>query len=92
MVKERGGNVLMNEEFAEKKEEFFEELMNVENERGRRTDGGQLVNREVQMISKEEVGAHVKRVMSGKVPHDIQKVIRSFTVMTGCQQSNCGTA
>lgn len=42
--------------------EYFEELINVENERQIRTDGAELVTQEVQRISKEEVRAAMKQI------------------------------
>ena len=53
--------------------EYFEELMNVENERGERTDRAQAVNQEVPQISKEEVRAAMERMKRGKAvgPDDI---------------------
>ena len=53
--------------------EYFEELMNGENERGRRLDEAEIVNQEVQQISAEEVRAAMNRMKTGKAvgPHDI---------------------
>lgn len=38
VIKDKDGKVLMSEEFGEKWKEYFDELMNVENERQRRRD------------------------------------------------------
>lgn len=46
--------------------EYFEELMNVENERERRLGDVEIVNQEVQGIKEDEVRAAMKRMKSGK--------------------------
>lgn len=46
--------------------EYFEELMNVKNERVRRLDDVEMVHQEVQGISEDEVKAAMKRMKSGK--------------------------
>ena len=55
--------------------EYFEELMNGENERERerRLDGAEIVNQEVQQISAEEIRAAMNRMKTEKVvgPDDI---------------------
>lgn len=51
VIKDRGGNELMSEGSVLRKwREYFEELMDVENE-SERKDGEQLVNQDVQRIS-----------------------------------------
>ena len=52
--------------------EYYEELINGENERERRLDEAEIVNQEVQQIS-SEVRAAMNRMMTGKVvgPDDI---------------------
>lgn len=42
VIKDKDGKVLMSEEFGEKWKEYFDELMNVENERRRRRDGSYI--------------------------------------------------
>ncbi len=46
--------------------EYFEELMNVQNERERRLGDVEMVNQEVQGIREDEVRAAMKRMKSGK--------------------------
>ncbi|KAJ8347031.1 hypothetical protein SKAU_G00284320 [Synaphobranchus kaupii] len=74
VIKDRDGKVLTSEDSVMRRwKEYFEELMNEENERERRTDNVEIVNQEVQEISKEEVRAAMKRMKSGKAvgPDDI---------------------
>ncbi|KAL7867553.1 hypothetical protein SRHO_G00089370 [Serrasalmus rhombeus] len=74
LIKDREGNVLLSEQrVLSRWKEYFEELMNEENERERRTTGGEIVDQEVQRISKVEVRAALKRMKNGKAvgPDDI---------------------
>uniref|UniRef100_A0AAR2LU20 Reverse transcriptase domain-containing protein n=1 Tax=Pygocentrus nattereri TaxID=42514 RepID=A0AAR2LU20_PYGNA len=74
LIKDREGNVLVSEQrVLSRWKEYFEELMNEENERERRTTGGEIVDQEVQRISKVEVRAALKRMKNGKAvgPDDI---------------------
>ncbi|KAJ8375265.1 hypothetical protein SKAU_G00058450 [Synaphobranchus kaupii] len=74
VIKDRDGKVLTSEDSVMRRwKEYFEELMNEENERERRTDNVEIVNQEVQEISKEEVRAAMRRMKSGKAvgPDDI---------------------
>ncbi|KAF7705380.1 hypothetical protein C0J45_6915 [Silurus meridionalis] len=73
-IKDGDGNVLTSEESVLRRwREYFEQLMNEENERKRRLDGVEMVKQEVDRISKEEVRAVIKRMKSGKLvgPDDI---------------------
>ncbi|KAI5624348.1 gastrula zinc finger protein XlCGF28.1-like [Silurus asotus] len=73
-VKDGEGNVLTSEESVLRRwREYFEQLMNEENQRERRLDDVELVKQEVDRISKEEVRAAIKRMKSGKSvgPDDI---------------------
>uniref|UniRef100_A0AAR2JL50 ribonuclease H n=1 Tax=Pygocentrus nattereri TaxID=42514 RepID=A0AAR2JL50_PYGNA len=74
LIKDREGNVLVSvERVLSRWKEYFEELMNEENERERRTTGGEIVDQEVQRINKVEVRAALKRIKNGKAvgPDDI---------------------
>ncbi|KAF7693224.1 hypothetical protein HF521_008540 [Silurus meridionalis] len=73
-VKDGEGNVLTSEESVLKRwREYFEQLMNEENQRERRLDDVKLVKQEVDRISKEEVKAAIKRMKIAKSvgPDDI---------------------
>ncbi|KAI5627956.1 hypothetical protein C0J50_3222 [Silurus asotus] len=73
-VKDGQGNVLTSEESVLRRwREYFEQLMNEENQRERRLDDVELVKQDVDRISKEEVRAAIKRMKSGKSvgPDDI---------------------
>ncbi|KAI5609347.1 protein kinase C-binding protein NELL2-like [Silurus asotus] len=73
-VKDGEGNVLTSEESVLRRwREYFEQLMNEENQRERRLDDVELVKQDVDRISKEEVRAAIKRMKSGKSvgPDDI---------------------
>ncbi|KAI5615215.1 hypothetical protein C0J50_10889, partial [Silurus asotus] len=73
-VKDGEGNVLTSEESVLRRwREYFEQLMNKENQRERSLDDVELVKQEVDKISKEEVRAVIKRMKSDKSvgPDDI---------------------
>ncbi|KAI5624580.1 hypothetical protein C0J50_15862 [Silurus asotus] len=73
-IKDREGNVLTSEESVLRRwSEYFEQLMNEENQRERRLDDVELVKQDVDRISKEEVRAAIKRMKNGKSvgPDDI---------------------
>ncbi|KAI5093469.1 hypothetical protein C0J45_16607 [Silurus meridionalis] len=73
-VKDGEGNVLTSEESVLRRwREYFEQLMNEENQRERRLDDVKLVKQEVDRISKEEVKAAIKRMKIAKSvgPDDI---------------------
>ncbi|MCJ8738184.1 hypothetical protein PDJAM_G00032500 [Pangasius djambal] len=74
VIKERGGRVLTSEESVQRRwKEYFEELMNEENERGKRVEGVTSVEQRVDKIRKDEVRKALKRMKSGKAvgPDDI---------------------
>ncbi|KAI5089302.1 histone H4 transcription factor [Silurus meridionalis] len=73
-VKDGEGNVLTSEESVLRRwREYFEQLMNEENQRERRLDDVEMVKQDVDKISKEEVRAAIKRMKIGKSvgPDDI---------------------
>ncbi|KAK3558621.1 hypothetical protein QTP86_022047 [Hemibagrus guttatus] len=73
-VKDRDGSVLTSEESVQRRwKEYFEELMNEENEREKRVEGVNSVEQKVDKIRKDEVRKALKRMKSGKAvgPDDI---------------------
>ncbi|MCJ8733950.1 hypothetical protein PDJAM_G00229570 [Pangasius djambal] len=74
VIKDRDGRVLTSEESVQMKwKEYFEELMNEENEREKRVEGVTSVEQKVDRIRKDEVRKALKRMKSGKAvgPDDI---------------------
>ncbi|KAK3569915.1 hypothetical protein QTP86_007356 [Hemibagrus guttatus] len=74
VIKDRDGKVLTSEETVQNRwKEYFEELMNEENERGKRVEGVNSVEQKVDKIRKDEVRKALKRMKSGKAvgPDDI---------------------
>jgi len=74
VVKDKNGNLLTDRgRVLSRWKEYFEELLNEENERERRLEDIEIVNKEVGKISKEEVTTAMKRMKSDKAvgPDDI---------------------
>ncbi|KAK3565777.1 hypothetical protein QTP86_015040 [Hemibagrus guttatus] len=74
LIKDRDGRVLTSEESIQRRwKEYFEELMNEENEREKRVEGVNSVEQKVDKIRKDEVRKALKRMKSGKAvgPDDI---------------------
>ncbi|KAK3515812.1 hypothetical protein QTP70_034025, partial [Hemibagrus guttatus] len=74
LIKDRDGRVLTSEESVQRRwKEYFEELMNEENEREKRVEGVNSVEQKVDKIRKDEVRKALKRMKSGKAvgPDDI---------------------
>ncbi|KAK3545194.1 hypothetical protein QTP70_001835 [Hemibagrus guttatus] len=74
VIKDRDGRVLTSEQSVQRRwKEYFEELMNVENEREKRVEGVNSVEQKVDNIRKDEVRKALKRMKSGKAvgPDDI---------------------
>ncbi|KAK3548432.1 hypothetical protein QTP70_013055 [Hemibagrus guttatus] len=74
VIKDRDGRVLTSEESVQRRwKEYFEELMNEENEREKRVEGVNSVEQKVDKIRKDEVRKALKRMKSGKEvgPDDI---------------------
>ncbi|KAK3543151.1 hypothetical protein QTP70_011943 [Hemibagrus guttatus] len=74
VIKDRHGRVLTSEESVQRRwKEYFEELMNEENEREKRVEGVNSVEQKVDKIRKDEVRKALKRMKSGKAvgPDDI---------------------
>ncbi|KAK3522813.1 hypothetical protein QTP86_002563, partial [Hemibagrus guttatus] len=74
VIKDRDGRVLTSAESVQRRwKEYFEELMNEENEREKRVEGVNSVEQKVDKIRKDEVRKTLKRMKSGKAvgPDDI---------------------
>ncbi|KAK3523750.1 hypothetical protein QTP70_009238 [Hemibagrus guttatus] len=74
VIKDRDGRLLTSEESVQRRwKEYFEELMNEENEREKRVEGVNSVEQKVDKIRKDEVRKDLKRMKSGKAvgPDDI---------------------
>ncbi|MCJ8740989.1 hypothetical protein PDJAM_G00065450 [Pangasius djambal] len=74
VIKDRDGRVLTSEESVQRRwKEYFEELLNEENEREKRVEEVTSVEQKVDKIIKDEVRKALKRMKSGKAvgPDDI---------------------
>ncbi|KAK3516441.1 hypothetical protein QTP70_013289 [Hemibagrus guttatus] len=74
IIKDRDGRVLTSEESVQRRwKEYFEELMNEENEREKRVEGVNSVKQKVDKIRKDGVKKALKRMKSGKAvgPDDV---------------------
>ncbi|KAK3569080.1 hypothetical protein QTP86_022114, partial [Hemibagrus guttatus] len=74
VIKDRDGRVLTSEESVQRRwKEYFEELMNEEDEREKRVEEVNSVEQKVDKIRKDEVRKALKRMKSGKAvgPDDI---------------------
>ena len=68
VIKDKNGNVMVNSEAVLKRwKEYFEKLMNEENNREPRTEEAEVVNEEVNYVSREEVKNALRRMKKGKV-------------------------
>ena len=67
VIKDENGNVMVNSEAVLKRwKEYFEKLMNEENNRDFRTEEPEVVNEEVNCFSREEVKNALRRMKKGK--------------------------
>ena len=67
VIKDENGNVMVNSEAVLKRwKEYFEKLMNEENNRDPRTEETEVVNEEVNCVSREEVKNVLRRMKKGK--------------------------
>ena len=63
VIKDENGNVMVNSEAVLKRwKEYFEKLMNEENNREPRTEEPEVVNEEVNCVSREEVKNALRRM------------------------------
>ena len=60
VIKDENGNVMVNSE------EYFQKLMNEENNRGPRTEEAEVVNEEENCVSRKEVKNTLRRMKKGK--------------------------
>ena len=68
VIKDENGNVMVNSEAVLKGwKEYFENLMNEENNRDPRIEEAEVVNEEVNCVSREEVKNALRRMKKGKV-------------------------
>ncbi|KAK3560412.1 hypothetical protein QTP86_008467 [Hemibagrus guttatus] len=87
VIKDRDGRVLTSEESVQRRwKEYFEELMNEENEREKRVEGVNSVEQKVDKFRKDEVRKALKRMKSGKavgpddIPVEVWKCLREAAV------------
>ena len=67
VMKDENGNVMVNSEAELKRwKEYFEKLMNEENNREPRTEEPEVVNEEVNCVSREEVKNALRKMKKGK--------------------------
>ena len=67
VIRDENGNVMVNSETVLKRwKEYFEKQMNEENNRDPRTEEPEVVNEEVNCVSREEVKNALKRMKKGK--------------------------
>ncbi|XP_069970271.1 uncharacterized protein [Penaeus vannamei] len=67
MIKNAEGNILASDENVLRRwKEYFEEMMNIENERERRLEEVEIVDRVSRGINREEVRSAMKRTKGGK--------------------------
>ena len=63
VIKDENGDVMVNsEEVLKRWEEYFEKLMNEENNRDPRTEEAEVINKEVNCVSREEVKNAVRNM------------------------------
>ena len=67
VIKDENGNVMVNSKAVlKRRKEYIEKLMNKENNREPRTEEPEMVNEEVNCVSREEVKNAVRRMKKGK--------------------------
>ena len=67
VIKDENGNVMVNSEAVLKRwKEYFEKLMNKENNREPGTEEAKVVNEEVNCVSREEVKNALRKMKKGK--------------------------
>ncbi|KAK3555713.1 hypothetical protein QTP86_029004, partial [Hemibagrus guttatus] len=88
VIKDRDGRVLTSKESVQRRwKEYFEELMNEENEREKRVEEVNSVEQKVDKIRKDEVRKALKRMKSGKaVGPDRPGQTEEFKVEVGLHQ------
>ena len=67
VITDENGNVMVNSEVVLKRwQEYFEKLINKETDRDSRTEEAEVVNEEVNCVSREEVKNAPRRMKKGK--------------------------
>ena len=66
IIKDENGNVMVNSEAVLIRWKYFEKLMNKENDRESRKEEAEVVNEEVNCISREEVKNALRRMKKDK--------------------------
>ena len=67
VIKDKNGNVMVNSEAVLKRwKEYFDKLMNKENNRDPRKEEAEVVNKDVNCVSREEVKNKLRRMKKGK--------------------------
>ena len=67
IIKDENGNFMVNSEAVLKRwKEYFEKLINEKNDRDPRTEEPEVVNEEVNCVSREEVKNALRRMKKGK--------------------------
>ena len=67
VIKDKNGNVMVNSEAVLKRwKEYFEKLMNKKNNRDHRTEEAEVVNEEVNCVSRKEVKNALRRMKKVK--------------------------
>ena len=68
VITDQNGNIMVNSGVVLKRwKEYFEKLMNEENNRDPRTDEAEVVNKEVNCISRKKVNNALRRMKKSKV-------------------------
>ena len=87
-ITDENGNVMVNSEAVLKRwKEYFEKLMNKENNREPRTEEPEVVNEEVNCVSREEVKNALRRMKNGKavgtdeLPIEVWKCMGKMGIM-----------
>ena len=87
VIKNKNGNVMVNSEAVLKKwKEYFEKLMNEKNNRDPKTEEAEVVNEEVNCVSREEVKNALRRMKKGKavgpdkLPEEIWKCMEKMEI------------
>ena len=80
VINDENGNVIVNSEAVLKKwKEYFEKLMNEENNRDPRTEEAEVVNEEVNFVSRKEVKNALSRMKKGKAVGPDELLIEVWT-------------
>ena len=82
VIKDENGNVMINSEAVLKRwKEYFEKLMNEENNREPTTEEPEVVNEEVNCVSKEEVKNELRRMKKVKAVGPVELPVEVWKCM-----------